>query len=471
MQTVVFHTTPLKKSIISLLLGCALFLSAYAGQQTESLPQQQATYRIISKESGAYYCLAINGKEYRLDDMLDRGEPALKVYEGGHPTIIVIGLTDIYESVHFVYCFKDGALVRLGQVDVAQPDDVEVNGPKEVSLKVYPENGRMVVESYLGGNPAGKSAFPIPGSAVPRFQSSVRKDTLLIKNKKTAVFIVPTDEEINRIKWRYRSEEDFYTLADDAAYYSSKAETYLKQNGIEIVYADTTCRLLRFAGSHDINLSDTVKINNPLSEIILYNGYFPIIVPTAEVELEASDFFGLPLFKIIDKKAVMPESATVPLRMAVPNDLDSMALLKKSMTKPENSVSEEITVYDPVYLNGLFIGKGIPSSVKLYQNLPSIGDVKVKLFVYLRECHNDSYPALELQTFGGDGRFIDRLLVSTCIFEEGGPYRYAEMDADGKIRVTDVVVAYDMDNDTEEESKTESCYVIDSKGLFVQAQK
>lgn len=364
MQTEIFHTTTLKKSIISLLLGFALFLSAYAGQQTERLPQQQATYRIISRESGAYYCLAINGKEYRLDDMLDMGEPALKVYEG--------------------------------------------------------------VESYLGGSPAGKYAFPIPGSAVPRFQSSVRKDTLLIKNKKTAVFIVPTGEEINRIKWRYRSEEDFYALTDDAAYYSSKAETYLKQNGIEIVYADTTCRLLRFAGSHDVDISDTAKISNPLSEVILYNGHLPIIVPAAEAEIEAPDFFGLPLFEIVDKKADKPESATIPLRMAVPNDLDSMALLKKSMTKLEKPVSEEITVYNPVYLNGLFIGKGIPSSVKLYQNLPSVGQVKVKLFVYLRECHNDGYPALELQTFGGDGRFIDRLLVSTCIFEEGGPYRYAE---------------------------------------------
>lgn len=45
------------------------------------------------------------------------------------------------------------------------------------------------------------------------------------------------------------------------------------------------------------------------------------------------------------------------------------------------------------------------------------------------------------------------------------------MDADGKIRVTDVVVDYDMDNDTEKESKTESYYVINSKGLFVQTQK
>lgn len=189
MQTVVSYTTTMKKSIIPLLLGSALFLSTYAGQQTERLPQQQATYRIISKENGAYYCLAINGKEYRFNDMLDMGEPTLKVYEGEHPAIIVIGLTDIYESVHFVYCFKDGVLGRLGQVDVAQPDDVEVNGPKEVSLKVYPENGRMIVESYLGGSPAGKSAFPIPGSAVPRFQSSVRKDTLLIKNRNDAVIL------------------------------------------------------------------------------------------------------------------------------------------------------------------------------------------------------------------------------------------------------------------------------------------
>lgn len=46
-------------------------------KECKSMPQQQvhAAYKIISKESGAFYCLAINGKEYRLEDMLDYGEP------------------------------------------------------------------------------------------------------------------------------------------------------------------------------------------------------------------------------------------------------------------------------------------------------------------------------------------------------------------------------------------------------------
>lgn len=436
-----------------------------------NFPQQQPACQIISKENGAYYCLAINGKEYRIEDMLDMGNPDLKVYKGHHPMILVIGLSDTYESVYFVYCFKDGSLVRLGQVDVAQPDDVEVNGPKKVSLKVYPENGQIVVESYLDGTFAMKNTFPIPGTAAPHFQSSARTDTLLTENKQTAIFIVPTDKEINRIKLRYHSEEDFHTMADDAAFYSFEAETYLKQNGIKIVYADTTCRVLRFASSHDIDLSDTAKIDNPLFNVILYNGYLPIIVSAAKIKIKAPDFFGLSLFDIVNKKVNGPESATVSLRIAVPNDLDSMTFLKESMAELEKPAFQgkiPVSVYDSVYLNGLFIGKGILSSVKLYKSLPSVGTIKVRLFAYLRECHNDSYPALELQTFDSEDRFIDRLFASTSIFEENGLYRYAEMDETGKIKVTDVVINYDMKNDTEEESRIESYYIINSKGLFIQ---
>lgn len=90
-------------------------------KECKSMPQQQvhAAYKIISKESGAFYCLAINGKEYRLEDMLDYGEPDLKVYANDHSTIILTGLSDLYESIYFVYCFQDNTLRRLGQIDIA----------------------------------------------------------------------------------------------------------------------------------------------------------------------------------------------------------------------------------------------------------------------------------------------------------------------------------------------------------------
>lgn len=335
---------------------------------------------------------------------------------------------------------------------------------------VFDADGHTTVECYPGGSSAGESMFPPAGSADSCFGSSVRRDTLLVEDKKTAVFIVPADEEINRMKLRCRSVEDFYVLADDAAFYSSEAETYLKQNGIKIVYADTTCRVLDFAGSAYIDLSDTVKIGNPLFNVVLYNGYLPAIVLAAEVKAEAPGFFGLPVSDSVDKKTGEPGSAAAPFRIAVPNDLDSMALLKKSIAelkKPDFQGKTSVTVYDSVYLDGLFIGKGIPSSVKLYKRLLPAGNIKVMLFAYLRECHNDSYPALELQTFDREDRFIDRLLVSTSIFEEGGLYRYAEMDENGKISVTDVVVDYDRENDTEEVNTTVSGYVIDGKGKFV----
>lgn len=445
-------------------------------KECKSMPQQQvhAAYKIIFKESGAFYCLAINGKEYRLEDMLDYGEPDLKVYASDHSTIILTGLSDFYESIYFVYCFQDNTLRRLGQIDIAQPDDVEVRGPGKVSLKIYSGNGKVVAESYLDETLAGKSEFPVQESAAPRFRQASRMDTLLIENKHTAIFIVPTDEEINHMKLRYRSEEDFYALADDAASSTFEAETYLKQNGIEIVYADTTCRILQFDNFYDIDLSDTAKIGNPLFNVILYNGERPVILSASEIKTEAKNFFGSPLSDTPDKKASEPEPASLLLRIAVPNDLDSMNFLRKSIAELKKSAFQEktpVTAYDPAYLNGLFIGKSIPSSVKLYKTLPSTGNIKVLLFAYLRECHNDSYPALELQTFDSKDHFIDRLLVSTSIFEEGGLYRYAGMDENDKIRVTDVVVNYNTENDTEEESRTDSYYIIDNKGFFIPKQK
>ena len=442
-------------------------------KECRSIPKEQvhSAYKIIPKESGAFYCLSVNGKEYRVKDMFDYGEVELKVYADGPSAIVLTELRDTYESVYFVYYFNDGTLVRLGQFDVTQPDDVEIHGSGKIALKVYAGNDKVVIESYLNNVRAGRHVFPVQNPA----GSLARTDTMRIENKKTAIFIVPTEEEVNRIKRGYRSPEDFHTIADEAAFHSSEAKTYLKQNDIEIVYADTTCRILDFAGSYSIDLSDTAYTGNSLFYVILYNGYLPAVVSAVDVKAEAPDFFGLSLLDIVDKKAGKPESTSASLRITVPNDLDSIALLKKNIEELSISSAFQsrtpVTVYDSVCINGQFIGKGIPSSVKLYKKLPDAGNIKVILFAHLRECHNDSYPALELQTFDSKDRFIDRLLVSTSVFEEGGLYRYTDLDTEGYIRVTDVIVTYDMENDTEKESRTTSCYVMDDKGFFIEKKK
>lgn len=162
----------------------------------------------------------------------------------------------------------------------------------------------------------------------------------------------------------------------------------------------------------------------------------------------------------------------LPLKIEVPNDLDSMELMKKEIENLEKCVfhnQSSLTIYDSVFINSEFIGKGIESTIKCYKILPNIGDVKVVLFIYLRECHNDNYPAIELQTFDSNNIFIDRLLVSTAIFEEGGLFRYSEIDLNYKIKVKDVIVRYDLENTGEEEYKTEiiSVYKIDKNGFFI----
>lgn len=115
-----------------------------------------AYYKIISKESGYYYCISINGKEYRISDMIDYGELDMKVYANSNSSLLLIGLTDFYASVYY---FKDDVLTRLGQVDIDQRDDVEEHGVSEISFDVIKENDKIKIESYLDGDLACINEF------------------------------------------------------------------------------------------------------------------------------------------------------------------------------------------------------------------------------------------------------------------------------------------------------------------------
>lgn len=173
-----------------------------------------------------------------------------------------------------------------------------------------------------------------------------------------------------------------------------------------------------------------------------------------------------------DTAAILCSSSTLPMRIMVSNELDSMELMKKMIAGLKTISFHDgvaITVYKPAFINDEFVGKGIDSSAKLYKRLPDVGNVRVFLFVYLRECHNDSYPAMELQTFDSDNSCIDRLLVSTSIFEEGGLFRYSEIDLNYRIRVKDIVITYDLENDGEEEGRMETLhdYTVDDNGFFI----
>lgn len=121
------------------------------------------SYKVIGKEAGAYYCLSINGKEYRIPDMMDYGDPDLKVYTRNGSTVLLVGLIDLYASVYFVYHFREGVLTRLGQIDIEQPADVEESGVRTISFRVTRENDKLVVKSYLDEAGASKNEFPLNG--------------------------------------------------------------------------------------------------------------------------------------------------------------------------------------------------------------------------------------------------------------------------------------------------------------------
>ena len=117
------------------------------------------SYNVIAKEAGAYFCLSINHKEYRIKDVIDYGDLDLKVYRNDKATILLIGLVDYHGGTFFVYHFKDNALTRLGEMQVKQPDDVEENGMREISFKVYQAKNKIAIESYLDGTLSGKKEF------------------------------------------------------------------------------------------------------------------------------------------------------------------------------------------------------------------------------------------------------------------------------------------------------------------------
>lgn len=97
-----------------------------------------------------------------------------------------------------------------------------------------------------------------------------RKDSLYVKNKGYALILSPTSNELERIRAKYNTEEDFFIMADDAANYNFSAIEYLKQNNIPIIYVDTLTRVINFNHKYYVDISDTLQINNPLWQIILY---------------------------------------------------------------------------------------------------------------------------------------------------------------------------------------------------------
>lgn len=111
-----------------------------------------------------------------------------------------------------------------------------------------------------------------------------RKDTLFI-NEKCVLIISPTLNELERIRQKYNTEEDFFVMADDAANYNVTAIEYVEQNDIPIIYVDTLIRVLNFNCRYSIDISDTLQVKNPLWQIVYYEqNQEPQIIESIDVE-------------------------------------------------------------------------------------------------------------------------------------------------------------------------------------------
>ncbi len=114
---------------------------------------------------------------------------------------------------------------------------------------------------------------------------SPRQDSLAVNKERCALILSPTSNELERIRSKYNTEEDFFVMADDAANYNFSAIEYLRQNDIPIIYVDTLTRVINFDHKYYVDLSDTLQVNNPLWQILLYEqNCIPQIIESTDIK-------------------------------------------------------------------------------------------------------------------------------------------------------------------------------------------
>ena len=97
-----------------------------------------------------------------------------------------------------------------------------------------------------------------------------RKDTLFVDKERCAVSFKLSLGELNDLKKTYKEKEDFYTTSDGIAEDKFQIKTFLEENNISIIYADTTIGVIRFKDC-DVNITNTPIIETIWTSIILYN--------------------------------------------------------------------------------------------------------------------------------------------------------------------------------------------------------
>lgn len=97
-----------------------------------------------------------------------------------------------------------------------------------------------------------------------------RKDTLFVDKERCAIFFKLSLGELNELRKTYKTKEEFYTTSDGIAEDKFQIKTFLEENNISIIYADTTIGVIRFKDC-DINITNTPIVKTIWTSIILYN--------------------------------------------------------------------------------------------------------------------------------------------------------------------------------------------------------
>lgn len=130
-----------------------------------------------------------------------------------------------------------------------------------------------------------------------------REDTLFLNKEKCAIFFKLSLAEVDSIKKKYKTKEDFYITADGIAEDKYEAKTFLEENNIPVIYADTTVKVVRFKDC-DINITDPSVISTIWTTAILYQkGKRYVVIQESNVDFIA-DYFNIHTSSKLDEKDI-----------------------------------------------------------------------------------------------------------------------------------------------------------------------
>ncbi len=149
-------------------------------------------------------------------------------------------------------------------------------------MNFFKLTGILFLHLFLSCKGADKSSFANkPG----KFQFG---DTFFVDCKECVVSIKLTEERIETIKSNYKSEEDFYTMADDANSYSSKAFNFFVSKNLDTITVDNF-KILNFANKFFLNVKDI----SPWDPILYKKNSEPKIIKSIDAKIEFEKYFTL----------------------------------------------------------------------------------------------------------------------------------------------------------------------------------